>query len=319
MHERDLSRYNNRISDVFVINNPASGTRDRSPEVGMVKDYLEKRVDGKFHFCETEGPGHAKLLVLKAVTQGYKHIVVMGGDGLLRETGAAVAGSNADITLLPKGSEEMARRDFKMPRSLMRAAEVLFDGRVQLIDTGTVNGERFIINMGIGADAEVVNGVQKPGLKKDGHGVTTYLKQAVKILPTTRGVAAKLTIDGEICFTDKLYQFWVNNGRRLARFPITKGDIDDGKYEVLLAFAERLSQLVFPGVIALATGKNSNRFTRMTASNIDVDLSRARKAQVDGDPLASSDHFEVRMHPRSLRIRVPDGENVIYGRPPMLR
>ena len=162
----------NRASDVFIINNPASGTRDRSREVSAVRDYLERRIQGKFSFCETEGPGHAKQLTLDAVGRGYKHFVVMGGDGLFREVGAGAAHSGADVTFLPKGSEEMGRRNFHLSKNLLLAADVLFDGKVQAIDMGVINGERYILNAGIGADAAVVYGVQKPNCKKEGRGAT---------------------------------------------------------------------------------------------------------------------------------------------------
>ena len=307
-------RINGQVSEALIIHNSFAGIKDKSREVNEAAELLASRIR-RVEILRTEGPGHATELALEAIREGYLHIVVAGGDGTLREVAAGAVNSKTDITLWPTGSEEMARRDLKMPRNLLRAVDIVTNGKVQVIDTGAVNGETFLFNAGIGADADVVYGVQKPRLKKDGHGVTTYLKQARRILPRTGGVLAKLTIDGEICFTDKLYQFWVNNGRRLARFSVTKGDIDDGKYEVLLAFAEKLSQLIFPGAIALATGKNSNQFTRMTASNMDIDLGRARKVQVDGDPLASSDHFEVRMYPSSLRMRVPNVENAIYSKP----
>jgi hypothetical protein len=50
---------------------------------------------------------------------------------------------------------------------------------------------------------------------------------------------------------------------------------------------------------------------------MDIELSRARNGQVDGDPMFSSDRHEVRKNPGSLRLRVVDEENDLYGRPPI--
>ena len=322
MHESRFHSNPDPVSDAFIIYNPAAGTRDRSREVGIARDYLEKRIS-RVEFCETEGPGHATQLTIEAREQGFKHVVGIGGDGHLREIGAGAVNSDMDVTLLSTGSEEMGRRVFKTPQNLLQAAGVLFDGRVQLVDTGTVNGELFIFNAGVGADADVVHGVQKPGFKKDGHGLKVYFTQAKNILPRVRGVSAKLTIedgttlDKVTFFTPNLYQFWAINARMLARLRVTNGEIDDGEYDILLGFADRLSQLVFPTPVALATGRNNSRCMSTIASNIDIDLSRARNAQVDGDPMSSTDRREVRMNPGSLRLRVVDEENDLYGMPPI--
>jgi len=307
-----------RAQGTFVIHNSFSGLHDKSREVGEATDLLASKTNNRVDLRKTEGPGHATELAMEAVRAGYLHIVVAGGDGTFREVAAGAVNSDADVTLWPIGSEEIGRRDLKMPKNLLQAVDIVINGKTQLIDTGSLNGECFIFNAGIGADAEVVYGVQKPGLKKDAHGVMAYVSQAVRILPTVRGVAAKLTIDGEI-IDGNLYQIWVNNGRRLARFPITKGNIDDGEFEVLLGFADKLSQLVFPAIANLISGRNSNQCMQVVASNIEIDLDKPRKAQVDGDPLKQSDHFLILTHPRSLRIKVPDRENTIYSKPAILR
>jgi diacylglycerol kinase family enzyme len=240
MHERSFSCYPDPVSDAFLIHNPAAGARDRGKEVGRVAYLLSKCIT-RFKVCQTEGPGHATLLALQAKEQGYSHILVAGGDGTLREAAAGAVNSDLDLTLLPIGSEEMGRRVFKTPQNLLQAASVLFNGRVQLVDTGTVNGELFIFNAGVGADADVVHGVQKPGFKKDGHGLKVYFTQAKNILPRVRGVSAKLIMDEETFFTPNLYQFWAINARMLARLRVTNGEIDNGEFDILLGFADRLS------------------------------------------------------------------------------
>lgn len=301
-------------NETLIIHNPASGIKDRSREVGEAANLLSNYV-GRVNIQKTEGPRHATELVIQAREQGYAHIIVAGGDGTLREAAAGAVNSDMDITLWPTGSEEMGRRDLKMPRDLLQAVEVVLYGKVQLIDTGSINGEIFLFNAGIGADADVMCGVQKPGCKKDGYGPKVYLKQAMQILPKVRGVSAELTIDGERFSTQKLYQLWFNNGQRLARFPVTPGKIDDGRAEVILALADRMSELVFPVAATLVRRKNSNNCMFITATELDVSLGRKRRAQLDGDPTSLSDYFAIRINPKSLRIRVPDKMNVIYSRP----
>lgn len=314
-----VERINGQVSEALIIHNSFAGTKDKSREVNKAAELLASRIR-RVEILRTEGPGHATELALEAIRAGYLHIVVAGGDGTLREVAAGAVNSNVDITLWPTGSEEMARRDLKMPRNLLRAVDIVTNGKVQAIDTGTMNGEIFLFNAGIGADADVVYGVQKPGCKKDGYGTMAYLRQAAKILPRVRGVAAELIIDGERFLTDKFYQAWINNGRRLARFPVTKGKIDDeGKVELILAFAYRMSELVFPGAVAFAAKQSNNHFSFTAVSSMDVNLSRLRRYQNDGDPSNLVDHVEMRTNPGSLRMRVPDRENVIYSRPPIRR
>jgi diacylglycerol kinase family enzyme len=315
MHEVARLHDSSLIADVFIINNPVSGTKDRSREVSEVRDYLERRVQGKFAFCETEGPDHATQLTSDAVGKGYKHIVAMGGDGLFREVGAGAAHSGADVTFLPKGSEEMGRRNFHLSKNLLLAADVLFNGKVQAIDTGVINGERYILNAGIGADAAVVYGVQKPNCGKEGRGTMFFFAQAKNILPKVRGVSAKLIFDGERFITENFFQLWANSGRRLARIPVTKGYIDDGEQEVIIGTAKRPSELVFPAARALITRRNNTHWLLTAASSVIVELGRRRNAQVDGDTLSSSDLWELQTDPQSLLIRVSRRANTIYSLP----
>jgi len=322
MHESSSARYSqNPALDTMIIYNSHAGDKDRSREVEAAAKRLQG-YGGRVEVSLTLAPGHATELTREAREQGYSQIMVAGGDGTFREAATAAVHSGLIIGLLPTGYEEIWRREAKIPKDLLRAVDLAVTGRVQLIDTGRINGILFVFDAGIGADAQVVHGVQQPGLVKDGKGLLRYLDEARRVLPKYRGLPASLTIDRETFDIDNFYQLWVNNSQNLARIKVREdARVDNGIFAITIVSGKKLSELLIPGAISFVRKKNTNKVVLTVGSNIQVDFSqkRLRKAQVDGDPVAASSQFDISLSPASLYVRVPNRENVIYSRLPISR
>lgn len=68
----------------FAVINPASGGRRTGAMMGQIGAALEGTL-GSIYAARTEGPGDATRLVARALDEGYRHIVAIGGDGTLNE------------------------------------------------------------------------------------------------------------------------------------------------------------------------------------------------------------------------------------------
>lgn len=320
MPERNPSRCpQGQVLDTLVIQNPHAGLQDRSAEVEMAAKRLQN-FGGRVEVLKTLGPGHATELARDAQRLGFAQIMVAGGDGTFHEAAAGAVNSGLIIGLLPTGSEEIWRREAKIPKDLIKAVDIAVVGNVQRIDTGKINGILFVFDAGIGADGSVVDNVQHPGCaKKDGKGPWRYIQAAGRVLPLYRGIPASLTIDNENFDVSNLYQLWVNNSQNLARIRVRRTQIDDGQFAVTIVSGEKLSKILIPAVSGFVLRRNTNSVTFTVGSNMQVEFSqkRLRKAQGDGDPVPQDYYFDISLDPASLLVRVPDRENELFSRLPL--
>lgn len=86
--------------------------------------------------------------ITKAAKKG--RVVVAGGDGTAACAAQQLAGSDAEVGLLPLGTLNHLARDLGLPDKLEDAAKVAATGRAIPIDVAEVNGHVFVNNASIG-------------------------------------------------------------------------------------------------------------------------------------------------------------------------
>jgi YegS/Rv2252/BmrU family lipid kinase len=151
-------------SHVDIIINPVSGRSGTAARLAELCDHL--KFAGFTTSCTyTRGPGDARRAAEQLREKGCRALVVVGGDGTIREaaTGLAAADSTADsppILILASGTENLLARYLKLPADPKRLADLLPAGREVPVDVLHVYSEaeaaKFLIVAGIGFDAEVV-------------------------------------------------------------------------------------------------------------------------------------------------------------------
>lgn len=319
MQERDESHLP-EISgkDAAIIYNPASGSKERRHQLEDAAKKLQsygKRVE----VFSTLEPGHATELALEAISKDYKIIFAAGGDGTLNETARALINSEVILGHIPFGTINIWANETGIPKNAVKAVELAIShsGSVQRMDTGKMNDHFFLLMAGVGADAEVLSRVQKPGVKKNGTGLPQYIKQAIKAVPGYKGVPAELTMDGET-FPFSLFQIWFGNTQRLAYVVLRpEARADDGVLEVTIAYGDRFSQLILPGISAIIKrGKNTTHSVFTKGSQFTLDSKSPIRMHVDGEPLEKTDHVEVKVVPNSLNVLVPRKRRTLFNNPP---
>jgi len=162
----------------FVIVNPNAGKRKGE------KDWLEIAAlltDAGIRFVNvfTEHRDHAVILTRKYVENGYRNIIVVGGDGTLNEvvngifTQAHVPTDKITLAMIPVGTGNDWCRMFNIPGDYKQAIKLITKRKIFIQDTGTIKyianegieKTRYFINMaGMGFDAMVA---KKTNMQKD--------------------------------------------------------------------------------------------------------------------------------------------------------
>ncbi len=162
----------------FVIVNPNAGKRKGE------KDWLEiaaalAEAGIAYTNVFTEHRNHAVLLARKYIENGYRNIIVVGGDGTLNEvvngifTQSHIPANEITLGMIPVGTGNDWCRMFNIPGDYKQAVKLITKNKIFVQDTGTIKyisneGKeitRYFINMaGMGFDALVA---QKTNKQKD--------------------------------------------------------------------------------------------------------------------------------------------------------
>ena len=154
-----------------LISNPKTGryASRRRPvqELAAQLESLGIKIDLKL----TQRPGDAAEIAARAARNGTSDVIVAGGDGTINEAIQGLAGTNARLAIIPRGTGNVLARELGLPLDDEQALKVVAQGKSRQIYLGlaideTTNERRhFVLMAGIGLDASVVGRVQ-PKLKK---------------------------------------------------------------------------------------------------------------------------------------------------------
>lgn len=150
--------------NAHLIYNPTSGPIWNSFKPVIVENYLKDR-GWDIKVTPTEYQGHASELAKESAKNGTYLVIAAGGDGTINEVVQGLAGSETVLAILPVGTTNVMARDLKIPLNLQDALSVIVNGEEDSIDLGVVNDRYFVLMVGIGFDAKLINEVDS-NLKK---------------------------------------------------------------------------------------------------------------------------------------------------------
>ena len=125
---------------IKVIVNPAAGAYSTRRKWPRISQWLQK-VGLLFDHVFTEEMGHAIELARAAVSDGYRHIVAVGGDGTVNEVvnGVLASGSSeVAVGVISTGTGSDFIRSVGIPRDYNSACACLTGQRRLQIDIGVV-------------------------------------------------------------------------------------------------------------------------------------------------------------------------------------
>jgi diacylglycerol kinase family enzyme len=178
------------VRALLIVNPRASSTTQLRRDV--IAHALASQAD--LEVVETRYRGHAATLAAAAVADGHGVLFTLGGDGTVNETvngivRARPAGGEANGQLpalapLPGGNANVFTRALGLPADPVDATGQIIDalrtGRHRAIGLGLAGDRYFIVNAGLGFDAEVVRAIE--GLRARGRVATPtlYVRMTVR-------------------------------------------------------------------------------------------------------------------------------------------
>lgn len=192
----------------MVIVNPNAGKRRGEKDWKQISAWFVK-YDIPFKSVFTEHRDHACKLAIKYIEAGFKHIVVVGGDGTFNEVVNGILKQkkydplDIFLGLIPVGTGNDWARMYGIPKQYKKAVSLIKEEKTFIQDVGKVRyhtdgapAERYFANMaGMGYDAVVAK--KTNAQKEQGKGGSmSYFLNIFTSLFSFKHILYHITVDG---------------------------------------------------------------------------------------------------------------------------
>lgn len=208
----------------MVIANPKAGKNKVLEEWHLIDSAL-KGAGVEFDSVFSKSKYHSIELAVKAVRDGYRNIIAVGGDGTIHEVvngiflQKEVPTDDIRLGVIPAGSGNDWVKMYGIPADYVKCAEIIAAGKVVKQDIfrvdvveSKVKQSRFMINgSGVGLDAVICR--ECNAMKEKGQsGKWIYVKAAAKSFLKMSSKLFRVEVDGEIFFEGKALSVALANG-----------------------------------------------------------------------------------------------------------
>ena len=193
---------------LFIYNPRAGKAQIRSNLLDIIDIFV------KAGYEVTAYPTQAAGDAVKAVRtrqEGYDLVVCSGGDGTLDEvvSGMMKCDEKLPIGYIPAGSTNDFANSLKIPKSMIKAADVVVKGKNFPCDIGAFNHDSFIYVAAFGIFTDVSYETKQDIKNVLGH--AAYLLEGVKRLPSVRSYPLKITSRDRVIEGEFLYGMVTNS------------------------------------------------------------------------------------------------------------
>ncbi len=183
----------------------------------------------------TQKKGDATEATVKKAGR-YDLLVCSGGDGTIDEvvTGMMQRENRIPIGYVPAGTTNDFARSLKIPRTMIKAAQSIVDGKPFACDIGTFNGDTFVYIAAFGLFTDVSYLTDQNMKNILGH--MAYLLEGAKRLNSYPSYHMKFEANGTVIEDDFMYGM-ITNSFSVGGFKNITGQnvkLDDGVFEVTL-------------------------------------------------------------------------------------
>ena len=172
------------------------------------------------------------------------------------------------------------------------------------IDVGQIGDHYFLIRVGMGFEAQMVQGADRP--LKDRVGPLAYAVAAVQALAAPAVARYRLTIDGETVEREAMTCIIANAGS-FGALPFKVAptiDVGDGLLDVVVITRADVPGLVQVAASIIAGNADAEPLHQWQAREVRVEADPPQTVQVDGEVWGQTP-FTVRVVPQAVRVLVP--------------
>ena len=289
---------------VMVAPTVHEGTRDK------VRAALRDRfaAAGFAHeWAETPAADAVPEFVRGRLRGGADCVVAVGGDGTVSAVAHALVDGPVPLGIVPAGTGNLVARELGIPLDVEAAVGVLAGSRnTRKLDAMRVGGHTYLLNAGVGINAEVIRRTSRLG--KSLFGLSAYVGTAVWKVLQARPQRLEVTVDG----ATRVYEatdVLISNFGALARGLHPNGPdirVDDGLINVCIICMKMPLEYPWYYVLKSLRLKHADRIIHEFEAKQSVTLRSdvPLAVQADGDMIGTTP-VTIDVLPRALTVIVP--------------
>ena len=302
----------------FVIVNPVAGFGRGLEDLPLITKLIRDN-DIPYELVFSQHKHHVTELTVSAINDGYRHIMVIGGDGTMHEVvnglfiQQAVPSNEVTMAVVPVGTGNDWIRMYGIPRKYSEVIRAIRDGYTFLQDIGEVHYEesqyaqvRYMANVaGAGFDPTVTK-IYEHYKAKGRRGRHLYAEGSVRSFFRYKSTGVKVWIDGELVHKNLLFSAAIGigkyNGGGTQQLPLAIAD--DGLFDITLIRPFHWWNLLFR-INRLFNGDiySIGHVHHRKGSHIRIESTPDIMVEVDGELLGGTP-LEFRIHHRAVRVIV---------------
>lgn len=299
----------------FVILNPHAGSgRGKKDRAKILKTLDEHGFE--YELKVSEYPKHTIQLSTEAIEQGFRNLIIAGGDGTLNEAVNGIFSQTVclpeeiTIGMIPVGTGNDWIKTFGIPNEYKSAIKLLQKGNTMRQDVGRISFSEnesaktcYFANMaGFGFDANVTEKTNR--LKDKGRkGISLYLQALGSSLWNYQAAKTKISIDGqeidELIFSVSIGIGKFNGGGMMQ----APGAVpNNGHFQVTI-----IRKIGLFGILRNLTGLYSGKFindprvSTHNANHILISSAHMIAGEADGEILGNN-NFEIVLLSQKLNV-----------------
>lgn len=284
-----------------VIYNPKAGTRKVQKRWKEIKEYMDEK-GVAYDYVQSEGFGSVERLAGILANNGYRTIVVVGGDGALNDAINGIMSSEAEnkqniaIGIIPNGIGNDFANYWEMTSDYKEAVDCIINSRKRKIDVGTCSyydGKKHVtryflnaINIGLGPRIVKITDQTKRfwGLKH-----LSYFMALISIIFERKLYRMHLKINGEH-IRGRIMTVCIGSA---SGWGLTPSAVPyNGWLDISVIYRPELLQLL-SGLWMLIQGRILNHKVVKPYRTQNVKVLRAQNASVDLDGRILERHFPL--------------------------
>ena len=294
----------------FLVINPHAEDKRLGKKLDAIFKAAKNNL-GDFQYEMTTKIGDGIPITKKAIAEGYKTIIAVGGDGTLNEVVNVAAKTDVKVGMIPGGSACDSHKTHGVPRNFERAFEIIADNNCERFPMGHVKGdtERYFIEMINGAFIGATSAALGDRYEW-AHGEIGYGYVAIRIAMGFRPIPSKITIDGKLVREENLSTFAVSLTDSISDFEFIPGNhprLDD----FAIFIAKDLKGLKLVKLMLKAINANhldDKNIEILRGKHIVVESERPHTWEIEGEiPSRNATRMEIKYVPDAINLLVPKG------------
>lgn len=279
----------------FFIYNPIAGTLAQNKRQALLQKI---KAHPNNIILETEHQNDEIKLTQKAIGQGAKKIIAIGGDGTINKVASCLVNKDVPLGLIPLGSGNGLARHLGISMDPILAFNTSLNGRAIKIDACSLNDKLFFCTAGIGFDAyvaQIFNERKKRGLFNY---ILAVLQAIKKYKP--------IEIEIEKGKKEALFLLTIANANQYGNnaYISPQGDLQDGNFELIKIKNSNPIYLLFISIQLFLKNIHKSNFVEITSTkNVTIYYRKNQPLHLDGEALISGqDILNISVLPNALNV-----------------